>query len=118
MKSLGRDQLLAYRPPSPKAVEVPELGGTLHVRMIDGQQREQFEDVFVGPKNHNIRASMLAFALCDEAGNRIFTDEDILEHNAIGTINSWPASALMRLHDASMEFNKITREDIEELAGN
>lgn len=112
MPSLTRAALLAFKPALSDPIEVPGLEGTVRIRQMNGVQRERFERTLVGDDRTDIRASLLAFTVADDEGNLLFTPADI------PAINAMPAPALMHLHDVALDFNKITDEQIEELAGN
>lgn len=70
----ARDRILAFAAtPKAKAIEVPALGGTVHIRpmSVAGMARINAE------KDQSQRAViMLADCLCDENGVRLFTQQD------------------------------------------
>jgi hypothetical protein len=110
--SLSRHQILAVPAAPPVAFHVPEWSGDVYIKVIDGRQRERFERIHGSPDRLDIRATLLCFALCDEKGIPIFQDQDI------ATINALPAPILLRLYDRALEVNRVTQEQVEELAGN
>jgi hypothetical protein len=59
-----------------------------------------------------IRAKFVAACVVDEAGNKLFTAEDV---KALGELN---AKAIDRIFTAIQERNGLRDEDLEELAGN
>lgn len=94
--SLTRDQILAARDWKIEAVEVPEWGGTVHVRSMSGRDRREWEaivtDALVAARAEgdasetgvgrrmvvqNIDLDMLRRCLCDEEGVLLFTADDV-----------------------------------------
>lgn len=115
--SLTKDQIIGCRDiPAPEAVDVPEWGGQVHLRVLTGAERDAFEARFAGSDKaaglRNVRAFLLVRCLCDEAGERLFEDGDA---EALGAKS---ASVLGRLFETAMELNGIGAEAVEELAGN
>jgi hypothetical protein len=108
--SLSKSDILGLKFSPPKLVKLPE--GDVYVRVMTGKQREQFEKHLVDNDRTDLRATALAFTLSDADGNLIFTPADI------PAINQLEARVLIRLHDAALEVNKITDDEVEELAGN
>lgn len=89
------------------------------VKMLTGKERDGFEASLVVGKGkkaktdmQNVRARLAVRCAVDENGERIFGDEDA---DMLGTKS---AAALERLFSAARKHNKMTEEDIEELAGN
>ena len=58
----------------------------------------------------NIRAKLVALTVVDEAGQRIFTDDDV------AALGGKSAAALDRLLPSPSGFLEISKEDVEELA--
>jgi hypothetical protein len=111
MNALTREQFLAFKPRPPVPVAIP--GGTIHVRTMNGSQRERFERIVrSGDDRNDVRASLIAMTACDAEGRPLFTAADI------PAINALDASILMPIHDAAIEANRITPDQVEELAGN
>src|SRR5574343_1623714 len=84
MGFLSRSDLLAACQLPQEIVHVPELGGDVIVRGMSGAQRDEWEASLVegrGKKRRmntaNIRAKLVAQCCVDEAGRRLFTDEDV-----------------------------------------
>lgn len=106
-----REQILSAEEPSLKLapVPVPEWGTSVYMKGWSGKEREQFEKEFgdmddAGP---NVRARVLVRVLMDEAGNRIFTDEDA---SALGDKLAGP---LGRLFGKVMDLSGLRNESME-----
>lgn len=112
---LTREQILAAQDLKTETVKVPEWGGEVIVRTMDGEGRDAFEALLMNNNKRdlkNFRAKLLAQCLVDDKGNRLFTEADI---NALGKKN---AGVLSRLADVANALNKLSEADVEELAGN
>jgi len=117
MNILSRDDILKAEDIKVELVEVPEWGGSVHVKGMTGAERDQFESSIVQQrgKNHsvnmvNIRAKLASQTVCDESGKRLFTDADV---KALGAKS---AVALQRVFDIAQRLSGITSEDVDELA--
>ena len=83
--ALTKDQILEANDLSNEAVEVPEWGGTVHVRTMTGADRDQFETSMVttlpdGTRKTdltNLRAKLVALTLVDSSGARLFEVGDV-----------------------------------------
>ena len=82
---LSRDEILATSIPT-EVVDVPEWGGKVIVRGLEAHERDTYEQSLLeqAPDGSyrakrnlpNVRASFVARCLVDEAGERLFSDED------------------------------------------
>jgi len=96
--TLSKEQILATSIPQ-EAVDVPEWGGKVNIRGLSASERDDYEQslVEVGPDGrtrvkktqHNVRASLVARCLVDEAGKRLFTDADVA---ALGEKSARPST--------------------------
>lgn len=116
---LSRDQILEAKDLETREVDVPEWGGTVLVRALSGTDRDAYEASLVQirgkqqvPNLANIRAKLVARAVVDEDGNRLFTDADI---KALGQKS---AAALGRVFTVAAEMSGLDDKDIEEIEGN
>jgi hypothetical protein len=113
---LTKEQILGAQDTPTEVVDVPEWGGKIIVRTLNGTERDQLEQsIMVGDNEKNlvgIRAKYAALSIIDEQGNRLFTFEDI---EALGKKS---AKALDRVFDACQRLSGLTTKDVEELAGN
>src|ERR1051325_3469724 len=89
-KLLSRDAVLAADDRTSEVVDVPEWGGPVKVRALSGTQRDQHEPAGVtwgrdakgapivsALNTDNLRARLVALAVVDEDGNRLFSDKDV-----------------------------------------
>ena len=106
---LGRDAILAAPDCKVAAFPVPEWGGVVYVRVINGEERETLEDLITErPKDrHDIRARFAVMVLCDEAGKQLFSLADIAE------LNKKSGAALDRIFDFARDLNAMLPESVE-----
>lgn len=115
---LSREQILGADDRKTQDVPVPEWGGTVRVRSLTGTERDAYEAGIVQLRGdgsrkftlQNARARLVSLALCNENGERMFTDADI---KALGDKS---AAALERVFDVARNLSGLSEEDIEELA--
>lgn len=118
---LTRDQILGMADLRIEAVDVPEWGGVVYVRNLNGKGRDLFEGSRVKLKSDNksvelsydnTRARLVALSACDASGVLLFTEADVL---ALGEKN---ASALDRIFDVAQRLSGLRPEDAETNAKN
>lgn len=113
--ALTRDSILAADDLPRVTVEVPEWHGSVLVRSMSGEERDRWEASLIdadGERNMaNVRARLVALTAIDEAGNRLFSDDDA---DALGKKS---AAALDRLFGAAMKLNALNRQEVAALAG-
>lgn len=118
MALLSRDQILDAKDLDTKDVPVPEWGGTVRVRMLSGEERDEFEASMIEMKKDgsvkrnvaNVRARLVAAVVINEDGENIFNRADIR------MLGRKSAAALDRVATAAQELNAFSDDDIEELA--
>ena len=119
MKTLTADDFLSIQSPAPLPVDLPGDCGRVFVRVMTGSERDGFEQWFMDAKNKRaglvgFRARLVALTLCDENGDRLFTDSP--EH--LQQLGAKPAPILQRIFEAAQKHNAMTEEEIDEIAGN
>ena len=115
MNDLTREAILSAEDAPLEAVDVPEWGGTLYVRSMNGIERDSFDSWLVevpADERTNQRGRIVALCACDAEGARLFTDDDI---NALGHKS---AEALSRVADTAMRLNALSASDVEDIAEN
>lgn len=121
MAMLSRDAILAADDLEKELVAVPEWGGDVWVRCMTGTERDEWEASVVQMDNkgqnpkadlRNIRAKLVVRCVIDEAGVRLFGEDDTV---ALGAKS---AAALDRLYAVAARLSKISKEDEKELLGN
>lgn len=97
-------------------VSVPELGGMVTVRGLSAADRDEFErQMWVQRgKNRefnlkNVRARLVALSLVDDAGARLFTDDDV---DALGLVR---ADVMDRLFSTAQRLSGLRDKDVEDL---
>ena len=97
-------------------VEVPEWGGAVLVKGLTGKERDAFEAGAIQQKGRkikvdmaNLRARLVALAVVDEEGKRLFQPGDI---EALGRKS---AAALDRVFAVAQRLSGIGDNDLEEL---
>ena len=106
---LTRDQILEAPDLKTEAVQVPEWGGSVLVRSMNGADRDAFEASMITtlpdgtrkPDMANMRAKLVALTVVDEAGNRLFDITDVAR------LALKSASALERVFNAGQRLNGI-----------
>lgn len=84
----------------------------VYIKSMSTKEQAEFENISQGKDKKNILAKIVVMCVCDEAGNKLFTDHDI------DALNNKSAAALIELSNAVIETNFMTDEDIEDLAKN
>ena len=117
MTVLNRDEILQVKDIEIEEVEVPAWGGSVFVKGMTGTERDAFEASIVQQRGKNasvnmanIRAKLASQTICNEEGERLFTDADI---KALGKKS---ATALQLIFDVAQRLSGISGDDVEELA--
>jgi len=113
---LTREQILSAEDIKTEEVEVPEWGGTVLVKGMNGKERDAFEMSFLDGSRattENIRAKLVSLTIIDpETNKQLFTVADI---DALGQKS---AKALDRIFEIAQRLSKIGANDVEEMAKN
>lgn len=117
VKILTREEILSADDLKIEEVHVPEWGGTVRVRSLTGEERDQFEGSFVDKDGErgdigNLRARLASLAIVDAAGNRLFTFE---EAKILGRKSS---KALLRVFERARKLAGLRPSDMEEMVEN
>lgn len=116
--ALNKEQILAVNDLTREEVNVPEWGGTVFVKAMTGKERDTFELSIVDKKEkgkvnlENIRAKLCAMTICDEEGNRLFSDKEVF------ALSKKSATALSRVFVVAQKLNGLNDESIEEIKEN
>jgi hypothetical protein len=115
VNKLTRDAILKASDVKIEAVDVPEWGGTVYVRNLSGTARDKFEgsrvrvvDGKVEIVHENTRARLLAMSICDEQGNLLFFEEDILD------LGKKSGTGLDRCYEVAARLSGLRPKDVEE----
>lgn len=109
MVSLNKAAILSAGDYKLDKVHVPEWGGDVYIKTITGLERDHFEDGYAEQKMKNFRSRFLVLTLCDEKGERLFTDAEVDE------IGKKSSLVLNRLFDKAWSLNALTNEAVEDL---
>ncbi len=110
-----RDDILDYcreTPPAPLAVSTPDLpkwDGKIFVRRVSSSVTGNFFDQVRKDEGIDDRAALVALLSCDEAGNRIFNDDDVLWLSTSSALGP----SIERLYVAACYHNGLTQENRE-----
>jgi hypothetical protein len=113
---LKGDQILAIKDIKTEELYIPEWDSWVLVRSMTAAEYDRYQkSIIVGKgKNRDInlvnaRAKLVAMAVVDENGQRLFTDAQII---SLGQKNS---AAIDRIFDLVTDLAGVTEDDIEEL---
>ena len=84
-KILSREEILAAKDIKTEIVPVPEWGGAVRIKALDGKERDDYEESVMtkGKKgamdiiSRRLRVKLLAVSIVDEKGVRMFTEDDV-----------------------------------------
>lgn len=107
--ALNKAKILSAKDVKLEQVPVPEWGGDVFVKSLSGTERDAFEDAYSSDKMKNFRVRFLVLALCDDAGERLFSDAEI---DALGKKS---AAVIARLFEKAWAFNAFRTEDVDTL---
>lgn len=109
MAGLSKAAILSTKDARVEQFEVKEWGGEVYIRTLSGTERDSFEESFLEDRKRSIRERFLVLTLCDEGGNRLFTDAEIED---LGKKNS---IVLNRIFDKAWSINAFRSEDVDAL---
>ena len=119
MSLLSKTAILAADDLQTEELEVPEWGGAVRVRSFTGRERDAFEASMVRGDGRdrkvdltNMRARLVGLTVIDEAGQRLFTDEEV------DLLGAKSGAALDRVFAIAQKLNGLSGADVEELSKN
>jgi hypothetical protein len=109
---LNAEQILNANDVEVTNVEVPEWGGEVGIRIMQGKERDKYESICMRKMDKNgkmttsegIRTSLLVAVLCDKLGEKLFTPAQV------EALNSKSAKLLDRLFKKALEVNGMNEE--------
>ena len=111
-----RSLILGANEAPSELVPVPALAIKVRVRGMTGAERDAFEaSCFEGRGKkrqftmNNLRAKMVAFCCVDDAGKRLFTDDDAVQ---LGKVR---ADVIDQLFSVAQRLSGMSNEDVDEL---
>jgi hypothetical protein len=110
-----RDEIREFAqttPPAPQPVPTPDLpkwDGKIFVRRVSTGVINSYFQALAKDREADARAMLVALLACDETGNRIFNDDDLL------WLSTSPAlgPTIERLYAAACHYNGLTEENRE-----
>jgi len=98
---------------------IPEWDGTVYVKTMTAAERDKFEEsVYVREGTKRVadyigmRAKLCSIVLCDEKGNRLFTDKEV------EILEKKDAKAILRIFEKATLLSALGREAAEEAKKN
>jgi hypothetical protein len=118
-KVLTRAEILEADDRRVESVDVPEWGGSVMVRSLTGTERDQYEATILSMRGTDVKvtlanahAKLVARACVDDAGTRLFTDDDV---TGLGRKN---AAALERVYTVAARLSGLSKSDVDEMVKN
>lgn len=112
MAILTKTQILEASDIDVREVPVPEWGGSVLVKSLSAGQVERIQLRMKGKGLRGVTAAMLAMAIVDEQGNRLFKETDI------DALSKKSIQACQRVLKAVQEQNGLDNQAIKEMAKN
>lgn len=116
MAYLSRDDILQADDLATAEVEVPEWGGVVLVRALDGASRDAYDASLYDLKSgkpkmtpDNMRAKLVALSVVDGEGVLLFSTDDVVR------LGRKSAQALERVYDKARELSGMSKEEAEGL---
>ena len=122
LKVLSRADILEANDRQTEWVDVPEWGGRVLVRSLEGLERDRYESALLvygkdakglptitGTNTDNVRAQLCAMTMIDEEGTNLFTAADVL------VLGHKSAAALERVFQVAQRLSNLTDRDVERL---
>lgn len=114
---MTREKILEADDLETELVPVPEWGGDVLIRSLDGVGRDTFEMAVYRMRQNpreevNIRARLVALCAVDDAGLQLFSEKDVAR------LGAKSARALDRCFTVAQRLNGLTAADVSELAKN
>jgi hypothetical protein len=109
---LGKAEIESVDDRAYAEVEVPEWGGTVRVRRMDGCERDAFEARQIKEPYKDVRARLAVATVCDGDGKLVFGEIDV------PAVTRKSAKALDRIFAVSTRLSGISKEDVDELKKN
>lgn len=115
---LDRNAFMTFTDLPSEDVRIPEMGkeAWVRVRGLTGKERDKYEmSITVGKGTNkeinarNARAKLVVMCAIDDAGNRLFTDDDV------AWLGDKSAQALERIFDVARRLSGLTQTDMAEL---
>jgi hypothetical protein len=114
-KYLTKDGILNSDDRPVQELEVPEWGGTIRIMAMMAQERDRLEAASIeegGDKFLNFRSKVVVASVVDEAGELLFTHDDI------EALSKKSAAAISAVAQACMDLSGFGSKDVEDITKN
>lgn len=116
MSALSRDAILAAKDLKSEVVKVPEWGGEVTIATMSGEQRDAWEQSFIGEKGKvnttHARERLLVYCVVDEKGAPMFTEADI------AALAKKSSAAVVRCAEVAQRLNYLGAEAVKDAVKN
>ncbi len=109
-KFLSAAEVLAVQDVETVEVDVPEWGGTVRIRALNGEEAVKFSQSIKG--DNSGAARIVVRCAVDENGARLFKDEDA------DVLKLKSMKALLRVQKVAMEINGLTEDSVKKVKEN
>lgn len=119
MEELSRDAIFSAPDLVVEKIEVPEWNGFVHMRVLTGEQRDEFEQLAMDRRKgdriniQGLKSRLIAMSLCKENGDLLFAgngDEKKL--------NQKSGAAIDRLFKEAQRLSGLSDDEVQELTEN
>ena len=116
--ALSKDAILSAKDTEMHEVDVPEWGGTILLRSMTGEQRNNYEywahqqSKADSPDYRGIRERLIICCAVDDNGDPLFSEDDL------AALSSKNSEVIDRLHDRCQAICGMDADAIEEAAKN
>lgn len=120
MKILTKDDILVMDDRRVTAVEVPEWGGSVHVRRMSGKARDKFvlwrdknKDALSTPEGITAtKMALLSCTVCDDSGALLFSMDDMV------ALADKSGTAIDALFEVALDVNGLSSKSQQEIRKN
>lgn len=113
--TLKREQILQANDTRTIDVDVPEWGGIVKIKLMDGEARQAWQESIATTKGKlpkNMMETLLVLTLVDDSGEPLFSLEDVKALSKKSSI------VLSRLWEEAAELNGLTDRSIKAMEKN
>ena len=114
---LTKQQILEASDIKIEEVAVPEWGGSVHIKVMNATQRDEFETFVYNRQDQKdlsgMRVLLCKLCICDTEGKRMFQSD-----NDVKALTNKSGSALMVVFQAAQKLNALSPDDVGGLEGN
>jgi len=114
VKFLDKKAILQSQDIQIREVFIPEWGGIVRIKTLNAIERGKIGRILYENKDNpifseNFRSIFVSFALCDERGNRIFSDSN----SDIEALNKKSSAAIFKIYEIIKNMTNVGQEGVE-----